>query len=129
MDGAIIRRRPSLTKLPSDGVSKGSPNPMYVKNTSLPMAMGMDSAMRIIMTEIKYGKMFFVMMRCVGVPNAREAKLYSRSRMIMTKLRMSRAMGSQPVMHMARMSVDTLGLSRSEEHTSELQSRGQLVCR
>src|SRR5690554_2628372 len=75
------------------------------------MAMGIDSAMRIMMTEIRYGKMFFVIMRCVGVPSARDARLYSRSRMIMTRFRISRAMGSQPVMHMAIISVLTQGFS------------------
>src|SRR5690606_42157714 len=75
------------------------------------MALGIDIPMSIMMTEIRYGKMFLVIMRCVGVPTAAEASLYSRSRMIMTRFRISRAMGSQPVMHMAMISVLTLGFS------------------
>ena len=40
------------------------------------------------MTEIRYGRMFFTIMVPVRVPRHLEAMLYSRSRMIMTWVRM-----------------------------------------
>ena len=44
-------------------------------NTSLPMASGMVSAMRSMMTETRYGSRLRSTMRSVGVPMQREAML------------------------------------------------------
>ena len=79
-------------------------------NTSEPMAEGIDSAMRSMTTDTRYGSRLRRMMRYTGVPRHREARLYSLSRMMMIWLRINRAMLSQPVKHRAKMMVSMPGL-------------------
>ena len=59
--GLIISARPALTRLPNDGALGGSPRPIYVMNTSLPIAPGIVSAMRSMITDTIYGSRFFMM--------------------------------------------------------------------
>ena len=63
----------------------------------------MLSAMRRMMTETRYGRMFLVSTRHSGVPRQRDARLYSRSRNMNTMLRTRRAIESQlmAIMEMA----------------------------
>ena len=82
---------------------------MYVRKTSVPMAPGTASAMRSMMTDTMYGSRFFVMILRVGVPRQREARLYSRSRMMTIWLRMKRAIENQPVRHMTNVTVNSDG--------------------
>ena len=69
----------------------------------------MDSAMSSITTDTICGSRFFTITRRVGVPRQRDARLYSRSRMIMMRLRIHFAMPTQFVRHIAKISVPTLG--------------------
>ena len=49
----MMRARPSLIKLPRLGMLTGSPKPMYVIKTSFPMADGIVSAIRSIITDTR----------------------------------------------------------------------------
>ena len=88
----------------------GRPRPIYARNTSEPIAPGMASDMRSITTDTICGSRFFIITRRVGVPRQRDARLKSRSRMIMTWLRIKRARPIQPVRLIAIIIVCTLGL-------------------
>ena len=74
-EGDVTSFLPSFIRLPSEGVFTSSPRPIYVINTSLPIAPGIASAMRSIITETRYGKRFLSIMREGSVPRQREARL------------------------------------------------------
>ena len=58
---------------------------------------GFSKKFDIFMTEVMKGRMFLVAIRVMGVPRQREARLYSRSRMIITCVRIKYAIPIQPV--------------------------------
>ena len=61
------------------------------------MYEGISVAAKVTMTEVMKGRMFLMAMRPMDVPKHREARLYSRSRIIMTWVRIKYATPSQPV--------------------------------